>query len=380
MRNSRLYLWILAVFGAIVLQGFAAKLRNFTRSERGSLVGQHNIFRSSLEGGNMRCMRGWSSQLETFAREVANNCSAADHVRGNSTYGLAYAFRLKPDDEFTMEEFVEELYSGANEYMYEESRCIPDGKVACESFIQFAWFETTVMGCAIADCESVVNSPDPGPHYFGVCAYDIKADLTKQPYVAPPACSFCPQNQSMCSNNLCCHLDLNAPADCGDQEIPGSSSKMSMPKSLVPLTRLYNSAMGTNYFSIKQEEIRNLTTMGYRDLGVIGRIANDSKDPECKHLVPIYHIYSPIFRSDYYMTDPLLRNIRLAEGYHDKGILGYTAKGLGVCNSDVPIYEFFKREQGLMQMPNSTEVVNLFKHVIPGYVYQGISFPIWKTA
>ncbi|OUC44757.1 hypothetical protein D917_08851, partial [Trichinella nativa] len=57
MRNSRLYLWILAVFGAIVLQGFGtAKLRNFTRSERGSLVGQHNIFRSSLEGGNMRCM------------------------------------------------------------------------------------------------------------------------------------------------------------------------------------------------------------------------------------------------------------------------------------------------------------------------------------
>ncbi|XP_003380531.1 conserved hypothetical protein [Trichinella spiralis] len=156
------------------------------------------------------------------------------------------------------------------------------------------------------------------------------------------------------------HLDLNAPADCGDQEIPGSSSKMSMPKSLVPLTRLYNSAMGTNYFSIKQEEIRNLTTMGYRDLGVIGRIANDSKDPECKHLVPIYHIYSPIFRSDYYMTDPLLRNIRLAEGYHDKGILGYTAKGLGVCNSDVPIYEFFKREQGLMQMPNSTEVALAF--------------------
>ncbi|KRY69554.1 GLIPR1-like protein 2 [Trichinella pseudospiralis] len=380
MSNSRLYLWILAVFGAVVLQGFGtAKLRNFTKFERGSLVGQHNIFRASLEGGNMRCMRGWSSKLEAFAREVANNCSAADHVRGNSTYGLAYAFRLKPDDEFTPEEFVEELYSGANEYDYEAIRCTEE-KVACESFIQFAWFETTVMGCAIADCENVANSPEQGAQYFGVCAYDIKADLTKQPYVAPPACTFCPQNQSICSNNLCCHLDLNAPADCGDQEIPSSAGTASMPKNLVPLTRLYNSAVGTNYFSINKEEIGNLTRMGYRDLGVIGRIANGSKDSECKNLVPIYHLYSPIFRSDYYMTDPLLRSVRLSEGYHDKGILGYTAKGLGVCNSDVPIYEFFKREQGLLQMPNSTEVMNLFRHVIPGYVYQGISFPVWKAA
>uniref|UniRef100_A0A5S6QXM4 SCP domain-containing protein n=1 Tax=Trichuris muris TaxID=70415 RepID=A0A5S6QXM4_TRIMR len=274
-----------------------------------------------------------------------------------------------------MEEFIEDIYTGVNAYDYVQTTCLD--AVPCQSFLSFAWFENTKIGCALATCQAVQGAPMAArQQYFGVCAYDRKADLTARPYVAPPSCQFCPNDASICSNNLCCPYDLNA-MTCPSVGGVGAGSGGSPPDGLIDLYYISRTPSKIAY-ATNATEVQELITIGAVSHGIIGKVAAAGNDAsKCGVLKPIYHLYSPHFRCNYYIVDEYLVRVRMDEGYEYKGILGYAVRGINACGASLAIYEFFRHSDGITQVPNSTDVLTMMSER-SGYIYHGISFAVWR--
>ncbi|KFD54802.1 hypothetical protein M514_04236 [Trichuris suis] len=341
-------------------------LETFTATERTQIVSSHNKFRGMLEGGNEQCITGYDTSLQAIAESVAVNCSIQDVRDRVDQYGLAFYFKLLPDTRPTMEEFVEDIYTGVNSYDYTAANCIDE--IPCHSFLAFSWFENSRVGCALATCASVKAAEDENSQqYFGVCAYNYKADLTARPYVAPPECQFCPSNAKICTNHLCCPYDLTA-MTCPEGAGAG------VPASLKSLYRVHHTRANT-VLTTNETEVDQLVQAGGTSAGIIGRIATGN-DSSCSFLKPVHHIYSPHFKSNYYMTDDYLFKVRMKEGYENKGIIGYAVQGVHSCNATIAIYDFFRPTDGITHIPNSTEVQNYMNYK-SGYIYHGVSFALW---
>ncbi|KRZ79963.1 hypothetical protein T10_12939 [Trichinella papuae] len=111
----------------------------------------------------------------------------------------------------------------------------------------------------------------------------------------------------------------------------------------------------------------------YTDLGTIGSIAPE-EDPICPELLPVYYIYSPLQRVNYYLTDELLLKVQLSEGYENKGIISYAEPGFGACDAFTRIYEFYSPYSGVIQFAD-LEWAEKFMRGHHGYTYQGPNVP-----
>ncbi|CDW58893.1 hypothetical protein TTRE_0000721901 [Trichuris trichiura] len=121
-----------------------------------------------------------------------------------------------------------------------------------------------------------------------------------------------------------------------------------------------------------------LFAQGFGSLGVIGRWVSTSKSSgnACTQLKPVYKLYSSRQTSTYYMINQDLMMRRQSDpGYTNMGIVGYAVSGEGVCQATVPVYEFWRRNYGIVQVP--ARQMPLYLLSSSGYVWQGVSFAIW---
>ncbi|CDW54516.1 CAP domain containing protein [Trichuris trichiura] len=316
-----------------------------------------------LEGGNEQCITNYDTNLQAVAESVAANCSIQGVRDQVSQYGLAFFFKLLPDERPTMEEFVEEIYTGVNSYDYAASSCVDE--IPCHSFLAFSWFENSRVGCALSTCKTVTGAEDENSEqYFGVCAYNHKADLTARPYVSPPECQFCPNEANVCTNHLCCKYIVKK-ENCFN--ITASNLKN--------LYRVHHTSANT-VLTTNDTEVEKLIQAGATSVGIIGRIATGN-DSSCSVLKPVHHIYSPHFKSNYYIADDYLFKVRMNEGYVNKGIIGYAVQGVHSCSATIAIYDFFRYTDGITHIQNSTEVQNYMSYK-SGYLFHGVSFAIWN--
>ncbi|KFD53758.1 hypothetical protein M514_05264, partial [Trichuris suis] len=150
--------------------------------------------------------------------------------------------------------------------------------------------------------------------------------------------------------------------------------------SLQKVTRYYSTRTSDNRLET-DESIglqANLFVQGFGSMGVIGRWVSIAKSAgnACTQLKPVYKLYSTIQTSTYYMINQDLITRRQSEaGYTNQGIVGYAVTGEGVCQATVPVYEFFRRGFGIVQVP--ARQMPWYLPSSTGYVWQGVSFAIW---
>ncbi|KRZ02353.1 hypothetical protein T11_9575 [Trichinella zimbabwensis] len=94
---------------------------------------------------------------------------------------------------------------------------------------------------------------------------------------------------------------------------------------------LFKSKLSNTYKNLKFL-LSKQNTVSIAMVRTIGSIAPE-EDPICPELLPVFFIYSPLQRVNYYLTDELLLKVRLSEGYENKGIIGYAAPGFGASDA-----------------------------------------------
>ena len=71
-------------------------------------------------------------------------------------------------------------------------------------FLQVVWSTSNKVGCGIARCNFIQNSPYFEPSYVMACNYGPTGNWRGQrPYKTGPKCSQCPEGRQLCIQGLC---------------------------------------------------------------------------------------------------------------------------------------------------------------------------------
>ncbi|KRX21781.1 hypothetical protein T07_632 [Trichinella nelsoni] len=293
----------------------------FVGAEQAELVTYHNLYRADFTAQNSECFRGWQNKFARIAQQLANTCQ---RVRpDNITYGIS--FSNITTTEVSPINFVQDVWQDfQNIYTYNDDKC------------------------STADNE--------------------RANFHHRPFLYYPGsgpCIFCSSKKSSCITNLCCKVRSFLFSKT-------TSLLLQVPKVLVVLIlAVHNRPMSRNVLDTADYRILLWQiTSGTSDLGIIGKVAKFN-DESCPFLKPIYQLYSFHFNSNYYQ--------RIADGWVPQGKIGYAVNGENVCNATIPVYEFFNRRYGILQVQNTTDISDLLaRRKYPEYIWHGISFWIWE--
>ncbi|KRX93776.1 Peptidase inhibitor 16 [Trichinella pseudospiralis] len=341
-----------------------------------NIVKRANFFRGLVEGTFIQCLRKIDSTLIAYADEIAKTC---DMERKNDfKHGISFFFQNTMP---SADDIITGIWNeGSLDYKHNENTCTAGQR--CDNYKQLLWYEAEGIGCSVAKCNAVKNilpgkAAEEG--YLAVCAFTIRADVSRQPFQAGRPCNPCPQALSVCSSNLCCSSQLDdiykSDAFSVSSASVGCAAK---PTNLAKLTRLWNNRISSNVLVASETDLQTAQRQGGNIIGVIGEVAT-APSSSCPHLRPIYHLYTNHFSSDYYLVDELVMTRRVQEGYRNLGVIGYAVRGPALCGATVPVYTFFHNPSGFVQLQNGSDVSSLLTGRYGRHDYQGVEFYIWSS-
>ncbi|VDO82247.1 unnamed protein product [Soboliphyme baturini] len=233
----------------------------------------------------------------------------------------------------------------------------------CDGYSQAFYSNAHQMGCALFHCDQIKRAnEDSVAGFLAVCAFTYRNPNTRPPFkLALHKCQSC---QRRCFDQLCCrHSWKNydeifidgygkkaALLNVG-KNASSITSKNPNGGHFVTISRWYDRRKTTNMFLKGNEQMHCSRRRRCQNFGAIGKIVNQAVDPNCPFLVPIHHIYSGFFTTDYYLIDNQIFRARIGQRWEDKGILGYAVPAAGLCGANVAVYEFFTRSRGYEQHP-----------------------------
>merc|ERR1712178_158359 len=208
--------------------------RELTDSERSALLDAHNNWRAkaargeltdSVKARKMETMY-WDKELENHSKEYSKLC-IWDHSQpqGFDQLGYSYGENLYITSRLNIDNLEQAVDSWATEhldYNHFTGECVA-GKM-CGHYTQVVWEDTTRVGCAITECESVQGISFGGSlivcqyytsgNYYGELPYHSGETAESCDSYNNDYAGLCGNENSICENeNRCRAVETCVPSD-----------------------------------------------------------------------------------------------------------------------------------------------------------------------
>ncbi|KRZ90846.1 hypothetical protein T08_12171, partial [Trichinella sp. T8] len=273
------------------------------------------------------CKFQWDASLEKYAQTMANSCSSIKMTESSAMKNFSNLFYRNYDCHANISE--ENLLKNHNQD------------------VEIFWSEVEKLGCGRSICENGISI---------VCAYltannnsimHVSLEMNKKNFQKETMCNSTASSSALDNSLTTSHLHyLDKPlVSCG-----------SVLNNLVNLHRFWSDRRTQNYLVTNPAEIERLRKRKKMiDLGIIGKLAF-GPSLACPYLLPVYRLFARRATSNYYMVNRDLMNRRLQEGYVLKEIIGYAVPAQHLCGASMPMYEFYAKNSGIIQVEPATAI------------------------
>ncbi|KRY34246.1 hypothetical protein T01_6720 [Trichinella spiralis] len=291
------------------------------------------------------CKFQWDASLEKYAQTMANSCSSIKMAESSAMKNFSNLFYRNYDCRANISE--ENLLKNHNQD------------------VEIFWSEVEKLGCGRSICENGISI---------VCAYltannnsimHVSLEMNKKNFQKETMCNSTASSSTLDNSLTTSHLHyLDKPlGSCG-----------SVLNNLVNLHRFWSDRRTQNYLVTNPAEIERLRKRKKMiDLGIIGKLAF-GPSLACPYLLPVYRLFARRATSNYYMVNRDLMKRRLQEGYVLKEIIGYAVSAQHLCGASMPMYEFYAKNSGIIQVEPAT-AIGALDGMFGNLSWQGIPNP-----
>ncbi|KAK1803509.1 hypothetical protein P4O66_020940 [Electrophorus voltai] len=178
----------------------AAVASLLTKEQRDSIVDQHNIYRASVnpKAADMTRMT-WNENATLVAEKYASQCIWDHNPAVKNIFGESLFTSTGP---INVSKVLHEWFKEHEHYDYDNNQCSEDEQ--CRHYTQMVWAKSTSVGCAAHVCATLQGLPGFTNTTIVVCNYFPLGNVVgHKPYQAGEPCSQCPENWTLCEDNVC---------------------------------------------------------------------------------------------------------------------------------------------------------------------------------